>query len=83
VREVVGQMIMHGLRPVAAGLIIGLVGAFATTRLLEQQLFQVNPRDPLTLGVAMVLLLIVAVCASLVPAWRATRIDPAAALRDA
>ncbi|MCA1584098.1 MAG: ABC transporter permease [Acidobacteria bacterium] len=83
VREVVGQMIMHGLRPVAAGLIIGLVGAFATTRLLEQQLFQVNPRDPLTLGVAMVLLLIVAVCASLVPAWRATRIDPATALRDA
>jgi ABC-type lipoprotein release transport system permease subunit len=59
------------------------VAALAAGRLLEGQLFQVSARDPLTLGAAAALLLLVATLAALLPAWRATGIDPAKALHDA
>jgi predicted permease len=80
---VVRQMVAHGLAPVSIGLIAGLAGAVATGRLLEGQLFQVSARDPLTLGAAALLLLLVATLAALLPAWRATGVDPARALHDA
>jgi ABC-type lipoprotein release transport system permease subunit len=83
VREVVGPMTLHGLRPVTIGLALGALGTLVTSRMLEQQLFQVNARDPLTLAAVVVLLWLVAAAAALVPAWRATSIDPASALRDA
>ncbi len=67
---------------VLAGLAIGLVGALAATRLLEGFLYEVRASDPATLtGVASVLLL-VALLATYVPARRAARSDPVAALRD-
>ncbi len=81
-REVVRQITVHGLRPVAIGLLLGVAGALATGRLLKPQLFRVGARDPLSLGVVAGLLLVVAACAALVPAWRAASIDPARALRE-
>jgi putative ABC transport system permease protein len=77
-RMVVGQ----GLRPVAAGAILGLAGAVATTTLMQSLLFGVAPVDPLTYGVATVLLAVIAVAACAIPAVRATRVDPLVALRD-
>jgi ABC-type antimicrobial peptide transport system permease subunit len=77
-RLVVGQ----GLRPVAAGVAIGLAGAVAGTSLLESLLFGVTPVDPVAYGVATVVLGAIALAACAVPALRATRVDPLAALRE-
>jgi putative ABC transport system permease protein len=80
--DVIGMMSRHGLRPVIGGLIVGLAGALAATRFLQSQLFEVGPRDPVTLLMTAGMLLVVAAAAAVVPAWRATRIDPSTALRD-
>ncbi|MFC1640093.1 FtsX-like permease family protein [Gemmatimonadota bacterium] len=77
-RMVVG----NGLVPVIAGVAIGLTGAFGLTRLLGSLLYEVSPVDPsVYLGVSAVLVL-VAATASLVPAMKATRIDPVEVLRS-
>jgi putative ABC transport system permease protein len=81
--QVVRQVVGHGLRPVAAGLLLGVAAALAVSGLLRGQLFQVSPRDPITLALVVMLLLGVAVVAALIPARRATTIDPARALHDA
>jgi predicted permease len=77
-RLVVGR----GLQIAVYGVGIGLVAAFFLTRFLESVLFGVRARDPLTFGGIAGLLILVAVAASYVPARRAARIDPMAALRD-
>ena len=66
---------------VGIGVIAGLAGALATSRLLRSLLFQVSPMDPLTLAGVCVLLLAVATLAAYLPAERAARIDPVEALR--
>ncbi len=81
-RDVIAMMSAHGLKPVVAGLAVGFAGALASTRLLQSQLFEVGPRDPLTLLATGGVLLLVAGAAATIPAWRATTIDPSAALRD-
>jgi ABC-type lipoprotein release transport system permease subunit len=55
----------------------------ATGKLLEGQLFQVGARDPIALGLVVGLMLVVAGLAAMVPAWRASSIDPSRALHDA
>ena len=80
--DVIRMMSLHGLQPVIAGLMVGFAGAIAATRLLQNQLFEIGPRDPLTLVATAAVLLIVAAGAAAIPAWRATTIDPATALRD-
>src|SRR5262249_24376352 len=76
------RMILAGaLRTVGIGLCIGIVGALAAGRLIASQLYAVSPSDPLTFLSVAVLLAAVALAASGVPALRATRIDPMAALR--
>jgi putative ABC transport system permease protein len=80
---VVREVTVHGLTPVAIGLAIGLAGALATGRLLEGQLFQVGARDPLAFASVVGLMFVVAALAAVVPAWRASTIDPARALHDA
>jgi putative ABC transport system permease protein len=77
-RMVVGQ----GLRPVAIGAIAGIAGALAMTTLMQSLLFGVAPVDPVTYGVATVLLAAIALAACAVPAMRATRVDPLVALRQ-
>jgi predicted permease len=81
-RDVVRMMSLHGLKPVVIGLTVGFIGAIGATRLLQNQLFEVGPRDPITLIATAALLLIVAAAAAALPAWRATMIDPSTALRE-
>ena len=81
-REVISLVVWQGLHPALVGAAIGLAGALAAGRILSGLLFQVAPRDPLTLlGVTVVLLGVVALACS-IPARRATRIPPAIALRS-
>ncbi|HEX2253289.1 MAG TPA: ABC transporter permease [Thermoanaerobaculia bacterium] len=77
-RMVVGQ----GMRPVIAGLVLGLAGALLTGRLLASQLYGVTATDPVTYAVVPAVLVAVALVACLIPGRSATRTDPATALRS-
>jgi putative ABC transport system permease protein len=65
----------------ASGAVLGIIGSFALTRVLRDMLFQVNPADPIALSAVTLVLLFVALCASLIPAHRATTVDPMTAIR--
>ena len=80
-RTIFRLMLTDGLRLVAIGAVIGLAGALAGARYVENQLFGVAPRDPLTLVGVCAMLFVVAMAACLIPARRAMRVDPAVALR--
>jgi putative ABC transport system permease protein len=69
------------MNPVILGLIFGLAGTFAVGRLLAAQLYQISPYDPLLLGATAIVLAVAALLACLIPARRATRVDPIQALR--
>jgi predicted permease len=71
----------EGMKLVAVGLALGLVAALALAGFLSSQLFGVSPRDPAVIGSVVLVLLAVGFLASLVPAWRATRVDPVVAMR--
>ncbi len=68
--------------PVGVGLVLGLAAAFAGTRYLASLLFGVEARDPVSFVGAAAFLVCVALLATLLPAWRAARIDPMMALRQ-
>ncbi len=74
-------VIREGLVMAAAGLGVGLVASYALTRALGSLLYGVAPTDPLTLAVVSLVLVLVAVAASAIPARRATTIDPTEAMR--
>ena len=63
-------------------LIVGLIASVALTRLLQSQLFNVRPTDPLTLAGVSGFITLIAVIACYVPARRATRVDPIVTLRE-
>src|SRR5688500_11520393 len=75
-------VLRQGMSLVAIGLAIGIAGALVLTRYLESQLFGVKPTDPLTFTLVAVVLATVALVATLVPAMRATKVDPMVALRQ-
>jgi ABC-type antimicrobial peptide transport system permease subunit len=79
--DVVRLVLRHGLALALAGVALGLPVAFLLSRVLESQLFEVSPADPLAYVVVSVLLLAIAAVAALIPARRAARIDPLSALR--
>ena len=81
-RNVLREVVSHGLRLVAAGLTVGVVIAALTTRYLESQLFAVGRFDPLVFGLATLTLFVVALIASWIPARRASRVHPQAAIRS-
>ena len=76
------MVVAYGGRLAIAGLLIGLVGSFALTRLISSMLFGIEPTDPATFATVSAVLLGIGLLASWVPARRATRIDPIAALRS-
>ncbi len=80
-QEVVRLMLMQGLRPAAAGVVLGIVVSLALGRVASGLLYTVRPTDPLTfIGVTLVLMTVV-VIASYIPALRATSVPPSQALR--
>jgi len=81
-RDVIRDVLGHGLRLAAFGVSIGLALALAITRLMSALLFGTSPTDVATFAGAATLLTLIAAIASLIPALRASRVDPLVALRD-
>jgi putative ABC transport system permease protein len=79
--DLVRFVLRGGTRPVMLGLVIGGYGAIGLTRWLQELLFEIHPTDPLTMAATAFVLLLVACTACYLPARRASRIDPAIALR--
>lgn len=79
--QVLGMVLSHGLRLVGIGVAIGLAAAALLARSLATQLYQLSPFDPVTFSLTAGVLAVVALLASVLPARRATRIDPIEALR--
>lgn len=80
-RQVLRLIVRQGLRQMGVGIVLGLLAAAGLSNLLSFLMFGVNPRDPLVFGGVLVLTLSVGIAASLVPARRATGVDPNVALR--
>jgi putative ABC transport system permease protein len=79
--DILTNVLRAGTTPVLIGVVIGLAGAAAATRLLEKFVYGVSPRDPYIFSLVAAVLVCVAVAAALIPAYRATRVDPNVALR--
>ncbi|HKW32031.1 MAG TPA: ABC transporter permease [Candidatus Acidoferrum sp.] len=79
--NIVGLVVRQGMALVAIGIIFGLAGAAALTRVMASLLFKVSALDVATFATVPALLLMVAFAATAIPAWRATRVDPIVALR--
>jgi putative ABC transport system permease protein len=80
--KVTGLVLREGLKLVTLGVLIGIAGAFALTRVLQTQLFEVSPTDPLTFALTALVLIGVGGAACYVPARRATLVDPLKTLRS-
>jgi putative ABC transport system permease protein len=79
--SVLGMVVRDGMRLVLIGLALGLAGAFATSRLVASLLYGVTATDLVTYGAIALVLALVALLATVIPARRATRVDPMLALR--
>ena len=80
--QVMWLVMSLGVRMIAAGVLLGIAGSLAATRLLVNLLFRVTPADPATLAAAAAALCGVALLAIFFPARRSTRVDPVLTLRD-
>ena len=80
-KELLRLTLVDGLKPAGAGLVLGLAGAAAATRLISSLLYGVQPLDAAVFVAVAVLLLVVSGVACLLPAWRASHVDPITALR--
>jgi predicted permease len=74
-------VMFDGMRPALIGLVLGIAGSFAATQLIRSVLYKTRPLDSVVFVAVIVTLLVVAVAACAVPAWRASRVDPMQALR--
>ncbi len=79
--DVLRMVVKQGMLPVMIGLAVGLVTTFAVGRLLTAQLYQISPHNPFLLGLTAAVLAIVALLACLIPARRASLVNPLQALR--
>jgi putative ABC transport system permease protein len=75
-------VLSRGLALTGAGVLLGVATALLLTRLLGNLLFKVSPRDPMAFASAFLVMTVAASAACFLPAWRATRTDPARILRD-
>jgi len=81
-RDVLRLVLRHGMKMALGGVALGLVVALGLTRLISKMLFGVSATDPATFVAITLLLVLVALLACFVPAWRATQVDPLVALRN-
>lgn len=79
--QVLRRMLLDGIYPAAIGLALGLATAAEASRVLRDMLYETRPLDPWVFAAVAALLLMVAAIACLLPAWRASRVDPMQALR--
>ena len=79
--QVLRDTLGFGIRPIVVGAVLGLVGAISAAQILRAEVYGVSPLDPLAYLSAMGVLAATAAAAISIPAWRATRVDPVAALR--
>jgi putative ABC transport system permease protein len=80
--SILNLVVGEGLRLSAAGMVAGLAGALAVTRVMASMLVGVNPTDPITFAVIVLLFAVIALTASWLPARRASRLDPMDAIRE-
>lgn len=81
-QQLAAMVVRQSMLPIVAGLVLGVAGSLATGRLLQELLYQVRPGDPQVIVAIVVLLIIVGLFASWIPARRAAAIDPMVALRE-
>jgi predicted permease len=82
INDVLRLVVIEGMAPTLLGIAVGLAGALALGRVLSTLIYGVRASDPLTIGAVSALLAAVALLATLIPAYRATRVEPMKALRD-
>jgi ABC-type antimicrobial peptide transport system permease subunit len=80
--DVLRMVLLEGMKPALLGIALGAAGALLAAGLLDKLVFGVKASDPLTLAVVAGSLLLVSLAASVLPAWRAARLDPLTVLRD-
>jgi putative ABC transport system permease protein len=80
--RILEMVVRQGMVLTTAGLVVGLLGTWGSTRVIATLLYGVGASDPTVLAVVVVSLVVVALIASALPAWRASRVDPVIALRD-
>jgi putative ABC transport system permease protein len=80
--QVLGPVLREGLQLVTIGIVVGVLGALAATRILSAYLFETGPTDPVVLGGVIAVLFATGVCACLGPALRATRVKPLVVLQS-
>ncbi len=80
--DVLGLVVRQGLTLAAIGVVLGLVGAFGITRVIQSLLYNVTATDPISFGGVALFLALIATLASYLPARRATNVDPIVALRN-
>jgi ABC-type antimicrobial peptide transport system permease subunit len=81
-RDVVTMLMIQSLKPIATGVVLGVVGGFGLSRAFNSMFWRITTVDPFVLAVISVVMLVVALLAAWVPVNRVTRIDPQAALRE-
>ena len=80
-RDILKGILKQGALLIIGGVTMGLLISLAATRALATLLYDVSPADPLTYAVVTIVLVITALVACYIPAWRATKVDPLVALR--
>jgi putative ABC transport system permease protein len=79
--DVLKLVVQQGMFLVVIGLVLGILGAIALTRVMSSVLYEITPKDPLTFVIVAAFLPVVALVACYIPARRATKVDPLVALR--